>query len=213
MSVKLSAKKEKFALLMATGDPKTGKPLTQSEAYRLAFKPKKMKAKSVHELASRLMAEVKVASRIQELMQPIITKATVTREQWLEKMEGYFHADVRKMFSGPGDLIEIPDLGEHEANMINGFELVENFTKVGDQAEHTGYTKKVKLESKLKAMLEYGKVRGFYSEKSEEPTRGMVIIIQRDGPPAGKKAIDVTPKVINPTGEAKAKLPARIERA
>lgn len=209
---KLSAKKEKFALLMATGAPQTGKPLTQSEAYRLAFKPKKMKEKTVWEEASRVAADPKVSARIQELKQPIIEQAQVTKEQWLKKMEGYFHADVRKMFTGPGDLIEIPDLEENEANMINGFELVENFTKVGDQAEHTGYTKKVKLESKLKAMLEYGKMRGFYSEKSEEPTRGMIIIIQRDSPPE-QKTIDVTPKTIQPTGQARAKLPARIERA
>lgn len=58
-----------------------------------------------------------------------------------------------------------------------------------------------------------GRPRGSDDLTGKELTRGLVVIIQRDGPPRDKPPIDVTPKNIHPTGQAKAKLPARIERA
>ena len=167
MPATLSAKKEKFAQLMACGDPKTGKPLSQSEAYRLAFKPKKMKEKTVWEEASRVAADPKVSARIQELLAETIAKVTMTREEWLLEMEKIMRGDVRKMFSGPGDALPVSELEDNEAAMIEGFELVENFEKVGDKAEHVGYTKKYRLTPKLKRALEFGKVMGWYTEKKE----------------------------------------------
>lgn len=167
--LKLTPKEERFAQLIAAGvHPKTGKPINQSDAYRIAYNPKKTtKKKSITEKASFLMKKVNICSRIEELMRPIVEQVQVTREQWLKKMEGYFHADVRKMFTGPGNAIDIHELGDNEALMVEGYELVENFEKVGDKAEHVGYTKKVKLTPKLKAMLEFGKVMGWYTEKKE----------------------------------------------
>jgi Terminase small subunit. len=39
-----------------------------SDAYRTAYQPKRAKAKTIHEMASRLMAKRKVRARIKELM-------------------------------------------------------------------------------------------------------------------------------------------------
>lgn len=157
---KLTMKQEFFCLAIVRG-------VKLSAAYREAFKPKKSKAKTIHEEASRLRADPKIAARIAELMAPAVSKVQITREQWLKKMESFFHADVRKMFVGPGQPIEISELGDHEALMVEGFEVVENFEKVGDKPEHVGYTRKVKLTPKLKALLEFGKVMGWYTEKKE----------------------------------------------
>jgi len=169
MNKKLLLREEKFCQLLAAGvHPKTGKPITQSDAYRLAYNPRKTtKQKSIHEKASFLSNQVKIRARVDELLKPVVEQVQVTREQWLKKMEGYFHSDVRKMFTGPGNAIDIHELGDNEALMVEGYELVENFEKVGDKAEHVGYTKKVKLTPKLKAMLEFGKVMGWYTEKKE----------------------------------------------
>lgn len=217
---KLSAKKEKFALLMATGAPQTGKPLTQSEAYRLAFKPKKMKEKTVWEEASRVAADPKVSARIQELMKPVVESVQMSKSEWMRGLEklskAIFTADTRKLYDPQGSLVDVREIGDAEELLIRGIEVEENFVKVGDKAEHVGYTKKVKLDSRIgtgfKSLIEFGKVMGWYSEEKEDPPRGMVIIIQRDSPPE-QKTIDVTPKTIQPTGQARAKLPARIERA
>lgn len=146
----------------------SGKAVDQSDAYRIAYRVgPKTKAKTVHEKASRLMADDKVKARIDELLRDVVRGVQVTRLDWLKKMEGYFHSDVRKMFTGPGNALEIHELGDNEALMVEGFELVENFEKVGDKAVHVGYTKKYKLTPKLKALLEFGKVMGWYKEKFE----------------------------------------------
>lgn len=166
MKGRLTAKEEKFCLEMIK--PKAN----QSDAYRKAFKPKRMKAKTIWEEASRVAANPKVSARIAELMKPLIEEVQVTRAQWLKKMESYYHSDVRKMYDEFGNPIEIPQLGDHEAMLVEGFEFEEQFTKVkkaggGEDAVPTGYIKKYKLTPKLKAMLEFGKVMGWYVEKSK----------------------------------------------
>lgn len=194
---KLTPKREKFCQCIVAG-------FNQSDAYRKAFNSKNMMDKTIHERASVLMKHDKIKARIAELMAPVVAKVQVTRDQWLQKMEGYFHADVRKMFSGPGNAIDIQDLGDNEALMVEGFELVENFEKVGDKAEHVGYTKKIKLTPKLKAMLEFGKVMGWHSEAPPPASTSLVVIMRRgDGGSTPAAPIDVTPTTIQPTGESR----------
>lgn len=163
--MKLTPKQEKFCQCIVAGK-------SQSDAYRKAYAAKRMKDKTIHERASVLMRDNKIKTRIQALMQPVLAKVQVTREQWLTKMESFFHSDIRKMFDQFGNPIDIPNLGDHEAMMVDGFEFEELFTKVkrGDgtnEAVANGYVKKYKLTPKLKAMLEFGKVMGWYTEKKE----------------------------------------------
>lgn len=80
-----------------------------------------MKAKSIHECASRLMSHPKVTARVAELMQPVIAKARLTREQWLERLARIVLFDPRKMFDAHGIPIEITELGDNEASAIAGF--------------------------------------------------------------------------------------------
>lgn len=165
---KWTPKLEKFCHAIVSG-----KAVDQSDAYRIAFRvAPTTKAKTVHEKASRLMADAKIKARIAELLQAVIKDVQVTRLEWLKKMERFFHADVRKMFDSHGNPIEIPQLSDAEAALIEGFEVIEDFTKVKNAAGATesvptGYTKKYKLTPPLKAMLEFGKVMGFYKEKIE----------------------------------------------
>ena len=159
----MTPQREKFAQEIVKG-------LSQSDAYRAAFKPKRASTKTVYEKASRLMKQPTVKARIKEIMAPVIEEIQVTKEQWLKYMERLYFADVRKMFDEHGHPIAIHLLCDNEAAMIEGFEVVEHFTKVkhndgSTEAVCTGYTKKYKLTPKLKVMLEFGKVMGFYTEK------------------------------------------------
>ena len=63
----LTSKQEAFAQAIVSG-------MTQADAYRAAFSAGKMTDKSIHELASRLMSDVKVTSRVEELRAPVIAK-------------------------------------------------------------------------------------------------------------------------------------------
>lgn len=64
----LTPKRDHFALLVAQG-------MTQADAYRGAFAAKKSTDKTIHEQAARLMADCKVAARVEEYRKQIADKA------------------------------------------------------------------------------------------------------------------------------------------
>lgn len=75
----LTQRQEAFALaFVETGNA--------SEAYRRAYSPKRMTAKSVNERASQILADIKVQSRVAELRTKAADKAVLTLESHLEKM-------------------------------------------------------------------------------------------------------------------------------
>lgn len=159
-SLTLTQKEEAFCLAVLAGQ-------NPSTAYRNAYNPKRAKAKTVHEMASRLMAKRKVHARLAELMRPVIQQAQLSREQWLEALVRVVRFDVRKMFDAHGNPMEITELNENEATAIAGFEFYEDFQGKGEARRAVGYTKKFKLIDRLRALELYGKAMGYYAERRE----------------------------------------------
>jgi len=84
---KLTPKKLHFARCVASG-------MTQSDAYREAFNVKTLtKPESVHQSASRLIADPNVASRVQHLIgmreRAVVASAVTDRERVLSKLRGW----------------------------------------------------------------------------------------------------------------------------
>ena len=52
-----------------------------SKAYRMAYRPSRMKDKSIHEQSSKMLAMPKIASRVAELQRPAAEKASITLER------------------------------------------------------------------------------------------------------------------------------------
>jgi phage terminase small subunit len=154
----LSPKEEAFCLAIVEG-------MSESDAYRKAYRPQRAKAKTIHEMASRLMAKDKVRARVAELMQPVIQRARMTREQWVEALASICFADVRKMFDVHGNPVEITDLGANEAAAVAAFEVCEDFSGTGEARKTIGYTRRVKMADKLKALELYGKAMAYSAER------------------------------------------------
>lgn len=78
----LTPKQEKFVQSIIQG-------MSQADAYRSAYSTKNMSDKTIHESASRLMADHKVSARLKELRGQL-TKATIMsaqeRLEWLTKL-------------------------------------------------------------------------------------------------------------------------------
>src|SRR5689334_10456866 len=85
----LTAKREKFCQEMIK--PKAD----QSKAYRAAFDTKDMKAKTIHNEASKLMKDPEITTRIAELMKPAVEKVQLTLEQWVEDGLKLYRANPR----------------------------------------------------------------------------------------------------------------------
>ena len=76
----LTPKQEAFAQAIVTG-------VSQSDAYRAAYKVRPgTKAESVNQNASRIMADVNVASRVAELREQVAKKAQITLESHLDDL-------------------------------------------------------------------------------------------------------------------------------
>ena len=75
----LTPKQESFAQAVASGK-------TQADAYRASFNASKMKASTIQESASRLMADCKVSARVAELRKPIVEAAQITLSDHLSRL-------------------------------------------------------------------------------------------------------------------------------
>lgn len=172
---------------------KTTPPMNGSEAARAVG----VSMNSCRVTASKWLTKPNVILEVEKRRREIEKKAEITREDWLKKMRAFYHSDIRKMFDTHGNPIEIPQLGDHEAATVEGFEFEELFTKVKSSdgttdAVPTGYVKKYKLTPKLKQMLEFGKVMGWYTEKKElelgASLEELVMASLADDDPSSQKA-------------------------
>lgn len=185
----------------------TTPPMNGSEAARAAGVSVKSCRSQALKWLTKSHVKAAIDQRRTELERSIEKQAEITRDHWVKKMQAFFHSDVRRMFDTFGNPIEIPQLGDHEAAMIEGFEFCEDYTKVkqasGDtEAVPTGYTKKYKLTSKLKAMLEFGKVMGWLDESPDSSAMGQPVHLHVHfvEAPAGRRA----PVVVQPSKQTPA---------
>ena len=77
--MKLTAKQEAFCLAYIETN-------NASEAYRRVYDASKMKPASVNESASRLLADVKITARLEQLRAPVRDRAQITLESHLERL-------------------------------------------------------------------------------------------------------------------------------
>lgn len=76
----ITPKQEAFAQAVASGK-------SQSDAYRSAYTVRETtKPDSVNQAASKVMADPKVASRVEELRKPVIEAAQITLASHLERL-------------------------------------------------------------------------------------------------------------------------------
>jgi hypothetical protein len=138
-----------------------------SDAYRAAYKPKRAKVKTIHEMASRLMAKRKVRARLTELLQPVIGRALLSHEEWLEALVRIIRADVRNMFDTHGTPLPITFLGPNEAAAIAAFEVRGTMAASSDVPDARGGMVRIRIVDKLKALELYGKAIGYFAEQQK----------------------------------------------
>lgn len=96
----LTAKQEAFAQAVASGK-------SQSEAYRSAYNPSRMKPESVHEKASHLMRNVKIRARVEELRAPVVAEAQMSLAGHLRDLETLRDQSVKAGKFGPAIMAEV----------------------------------------------------------------------------------------------------------
>lgn len=106
--VKLTAKQELFAQCIADG-------MGQTDAYRTAYNAKGMKDVTLYPLASKVMSNHKVATRIAELKSMVVEKQLWTREMSVKGLiQAYRIAQDAKTSTGMTAAVK-------ELNVMHGF--------------------------------------------------------------------------------------------
>lgn len=167
---RLTARREQFCIEVVKSR------LTYSEAYRRAFTATKMKPETIWEESSRMAARPEVAARIKELQERQTERLLMSRQQWLEKLDRMALADIRTLYDQHGNVIEIHALGEGEADMVEGIEVME---VKADDGKVVGRTKKIKLASKRAILKDYGEARGWVGPQEYQEADGPRTIIIR----------------------------------
>lgn len=114
----LTPQREKFAQVVVSGE-------SQSDAYRKAFKAEKMTAKQIHEEASKLAANPKVAQRIAELRALVVKELVIDKAALLQEAARLAFSDPRGIIH-PDGRVKLPhELDEATARSIASFKIDE----------------------------------------------------------------------------------------
>jgi len=112
----------------------------------------------------------KIALRLNELREKAEAKALVTVEKVLRELYKLATVDIRQAFDEQGNLKPIKDLPEDVARAIASIESFEEYSGRGDKREPVGFTRKIKLSDKIRALELLGKYLKMFTDKVEHTT-------------------------------------------
>lgn len=120
--------------------------------------------KTACEQASRLLANVKVQTAIQETRNAIQKRTEITQDMVIQEAAKLAFFDVRKMFDKNGKPLDISELDDDTAAALVGLDVQDVADPDGD---YIGYVKKYKMADKLKALELLGRRFGAFEPKDE----------------------------------------------
>ena len=155
--MKLTQKREKFALAVATGYHDDGTKKNQADAYRECFNTSKMTDKSVWELASRLMNDVKVKSRVDELKAEVAQKCVVDASYVLNRLYEIDQMDALDILNDDGSVKPVREWPKIWRQYLSGMDIIEMSAGGDGDKKVLSIIKKVKWPDKVKNLELLGK--------------------------------------------------------
>lgn len=119
----LTPKQERFCLAYLEG-------ASGSDAYRKVYKPKRATAKSVHEMASALLANPKVASRVAELRGKAADRSVLTLEKTVAQLARLVNADPADYFKADGKIRDLSEMPSDARAAIASLEIEDDEVKL-----------------------------------------------------------------------------------
>lgn len=137
-----------------------------TRAYKVAYKNCK-KDETANVNGSRLLRNAKVQEYIEERKENLKKRIEITQEDVINQLARIAFGDIRKIYNENGSLKNIQDLDNDTAAIITGIETTEEFDGYGEDKVQIGYTKKIKMAEKTKALDLLGKYFGIFKDKVE----------------------------------------------
>lgn len=138
----LTAKQDRFCQEIVIGQ-------TLSDAYDMAFQPRKASKKSINERASRLRKNSKIVARIRQLQAPVVAQVQRTMTDRLNELTHAIFLDPADCFDDLGQFLPIRAMPEHVRRAIASYEV-----------DPVSLATKIKFVDKLAAITQYSKLVG-----------------------------------------------------
>lgn len=178
----LTPKQEAFAVAVAKG-------MTGADAYRSAYEPKKMTDKTLHETASRLMNDRKVAARIAQLRAPALRRHELSVENVIREVARVSMSDLRRLLDDNGNVLPPSQWDDDIAAAVSSVEFDKD----------TGRISKVRLWEKNASLGLAARHLGLFERDNAQRRESLAIQVNLIGqppePPAGtphSKSISAT---------------------
>ncbi len=143
-----------------------------TRAYKAVYSTCK-KDETARTNSSRMLTKANIQKYIQNEIQEIQNNNKVTKQKVIDELAKIAFSDIRKFYNDSGALKKIKDLDDDTAGAISSIETFEEYEGKGEDREHIGDTKKIKLFDKKGALELLGKHLGIFKDKvqieSNEP--------------------------------------------
>ena len=107
---------------------------------------------SAAEIACQLLKKTQVREAVDRAMEERLRKIGVHSERVLQEVARVGLSDLRKVYNDNGTLKAPHEWSDEAAAMIAGVEVLEEFNGKGKNRKLTGYTKKVRVFDKVRAL-------------------------------------------------------------
>jgi len=123
--------------------------------------------KTAEVIGSRLLSNVKVKDEITRQIALQEKRTLITADQVIIELKKIAFLDIRGAFTEQGMLKDLSDIPEDIAHAMAGIEVMELYDGRGNDREKIGYTKKIKLCDKVRALELLGKHLKMFTDKIE----------------------------------------------
>lgn len=141
--------------------------LNATAAYKRAgYKSRTEKSAGVK--AVKLLGNARVKAYLAEKSKIATEKNELSADRTLEEVRRLALSDPRQLFRADGGLKEIPELDAETAACVASVEVEELFEGRGDEREHIGRVKKIKLWNKNTALDQAMRYHALYKDPGSE---------------------------------------------
>ncbi|HUW76864.1 MAG TPA: terminase small subunit [Gallionella sp.] len=154
--------KEKRELLFVEAFLSNGGNKTQA-AIKAGYK-----ANSAAKQGSRMSKLPHILSMIRQRQDKLAEKHRLNTDTVIGELSKIVHADLRKLFTENGALLEVKDWPDAIAGAVSSLEVDELFDGQGKERKQIGYTKKIKLWDKNSAIEKAMKHLGMFERDNEQ---------------------------------------------
>jgi phage terminase small subunit len=120
------------------------------------------------EIACQLLKKTQVKQAIEKAMEERLKKAGIHSERVLLEIARVALSDTRKLYNDDGSLKHPKDWPDDVAAAVAGAETFEEFAGRGENRQQIGWTKKVRLFDKVRALEMLGKHLNLYPESTSK---------------------------------------------